>query len=217
MKTLKNFKKLIAFLFLMLLSYSIYSEITDEKLQQGVNEKSLKVKLKIFSKIINSAETKKTKKFLALYNRGVVYYNQNDYKNSLHDFLTALKLRPEDPDTIKNIGIIFLETKRYANALDKFSKLIDINSSASEPYFLRGNVFLTWQKHEKAIKDYSQAIKLNSEYVNALINRGWANISLKKFGKALEDFERVLNINPEEESAVKGKEKILELLDSIQE
>lgn len=214
MKTHENFKKLIAFLLLLISTNSI-SESINEKLIQGVNEKSMKVKIKIFTQLIDSAETKTSDKFLAYYNRGVAYFYQKVYKNALGDFSSALNIRPEDPDCLKNIGLIFLETKRYANALSKFNKLIDMNSSASEPYFLRGNVFQTWQKHEKAIKDYTKSIEIDSKNIPALVNRGWAYISINKFGKALEDFERVLQFDLEEESAIKGREKILELLDSI--
>jgi tetratricopeptide (TPR) repeat protein len=64
---------------------------------------------------------------------GVHYLRQERYEDALDEFLKALKLIPDDPDTIYNIALIY---RYYLLDYDKaklyFKKYLEVNPNAPD-------------------------------------------------------------------------------------
>jgi tetratricopeptide (TPR) repeat protein len=194
-------KKISLFLiFLMtvltVLSYS-QAELNSEDIagfmESGIEayrEGKLEEALRSFSRIIESetayAEANAAR---AHYNRGNVYYDQEQYSAAIEDFSRAIELEPDLSSAYFNRGNAYFIQEEYKNAFNDFDMALSIVQSADA----QGSEGQTGSRQQRpaALKD---ALPSPTEILN---NRAAANHQLGEEEAAEKDLRQAISIKPQ--------------------
>tara|TARA_Y100001978_G_scaffold5700_1_gene4738 strand:+ start:342 stop:2030 length:1689 start_codon:yes stop_codon:yes gene_type:complete len=129
---------------------------------------------------------------------GIAYLYLNNHQNAILNFDKALKVNPNDVNTIANRGYSKSQIKDFLGALNDFNQVIEIDPLNSGILANRGDLKLKLKYFDEAIVDYTSAIKLNPNYSYAYVSRGDAKKKLGNNSGAIEDYTRALKINKKE-------------------
>ncbi|HEY9702908.1 MAG TPA: tetratricopeptide repeat protein, partial [Allocoleopsis sp.] len=96
------------------------------------------------------------------YHLGLVYMQQNKYKEAKQGFLQAINLTPAYPEAHYNLGIILLNQNDLNGALASFRKATEYNPNYANAYYGAGIVFLRQGKYEegKQVLQYAKELYL---------------------------------------------------------
>jgi tetratricopeptide (TPR) repeat protein len=103
----------------------------------------------------------------AYYNRGNLYYRENNYDKALDDY---------------SVTIIF-----YENALSPDSDVLE------NAYYNRGLCYYNKELYSEAIDDYEKTIELNPGYIWAYYAKGFAHYMSYEDTEALVEYQKVLD------------------------
>lgn len=123
--------------------------------------------------ITESIKLKST--YVNYYLRGVAYYIQEDYANSLKDLSGSIRLIPREGSRDW-----FYENDNNLT----IAKYEDV-------YFYRALVYRALKKNTEAMEDLNAAIKINDSCIKALYERGLLNYDLGNFHSAINDLIEV--------------------------
>ena len=148
---------------------------------------------------------------------GVInYYTSNEYDRTIADYTKALKINPDDYETLKLRGNAYYDKGDFDRAIKDYSEALRIKPDYYNALYNRGNAYnkkghndrefvdrilRIFNKgyydynYDQAIKDYTAAIKIKPDDYDALYNRGGAYYNKDKYDQAIEDWEAVLKID----------------------
>lgn len=105
---------------------------------------------------------------IAFNNRGVAFGELGDFDRAIRDYSEALRLRPEDKTSIKNLRIAHVRRGGAAagrgdmdRALAEYSQAIQIDPEHPLGYLRRGQLLLTRGNTEGALSDLAAAERLD--------------------------------------------------------
>jgi tetratricopeptide (TPR) repeat protein len=93
------------------------------------------------------------------------------YQSAIELYDKALKIDPNNTDTISNKGIAFVILQDYAQASLLFDKALALDPNHVASLFYKGIVLDKSGKHGDAVKYYRTASELDPNYTGDLINR----------------------------------------------
>ncbi|BAZ02770.1 tetratricopeptide repeat protein [Tolypothrix tenuis PCC 7101] len=128
-------------------------------------------------------------------NRGVLYYEQNQWELALTDYTKAIQINPQDALTYNNRGNLYSALNQWKLAFDDYAKAIQMNPQYADAYYNRGILYKNQEQWELALADYTQAIRINSQFAQAYNNRGVLYSELKQWELALADYTQAIRIN----------------------
>jgi tetratricopeptide (TPR) repeat protein/S1-C subfamily serine protease len=128
-------------------------------------------------------------------NRGLLYYDQQEYELALADYNKAIELNPNHANAYNNRGGVYQDQQKYELALADYSKAIELNRNDAMAYYNRGVVYYDQQKYELALADYNKAIELNPNDASAYTNRGNLYYDQQKYELALADYNKAIKLN----------------------
>ena len=127
-----------------------------------------------FSRGIQSGELDLAALTLALNNRGVAYNELGDFNAAITDYGHALKLRPGDATTLKNLRIAYIG---------------------------RGAAAVNLGENDDALADYTKAIELDPKHPLALLRRGQLQLNRGNVQAAVADLEAARTLDPNDPDA----------------
>ncbi|HEY5122238.1 MAG TPA: tetratricopeptide repeat protein [Ignavibacteria bacterium] len=159
--------------------------------------------IEYYTKAIN-----KNKSFWQAYvNRGITYFDLKDYDNSLTDYNTVLKLKPDIKKEWKDVFWLYYEIGRtnymkgdFQSAIINYTTSIETakeNSIICYLYLFRGYCYQENRNYEKAIEDFSKAIEYNPNIDNIFqiyYKRGDCYYKYKNYQLALMDFSKSIEL-----------------------
>lgn len=132
----------------------------------------------------------------AYYNRGIAYFNQNNFEAAIGDYDQSVALDATSPESFNNRGV----ARRFKGDLDgaiaDYSAAIHLNPQYAEAYDNRGIALKTKGDLVKALADYDELLRLRPNAI-AYYNRGAAWVAQQDWDKALADFEAGIQLTPE--------------------
>ncbi|KAI9204150.1 uncharacterized protein BJ171DRAFT_394502, partial [Polychytrium aggregatum] len=122
-------------------------------------------------------------KYHAFNIRGTFSFLKGDVNAAFADFEEAIKLNPNDIDSLIKRASIFMERGDIASTLQELDSAEKINSQESDLYYHRGQVRFLTEQFAPAVEDYKKSIALDSNFVYAHIQLG---VTLYKMGSVME-------------------------------
>jgi tetratricopeptide (TPR) repeat protein len=115
----------------------------------------------------------------------------------LASYETALAIRPNHAEALRNRGTVLRDVNRRADALASYVKALAIEPD--HPVALNGHglVLAEMGRFEEALTSYDRAIALRPDYVEALSNRGLALQGLNRLDEALTNYDRAIALKPD--------------------
>jgi len=125
------------------------------------------------SKSEEEAEPKTADEF---YNRGIDYFDIEDYNNALNDFSKALRMNPKLMEARYERGCAYIELENWNKAMLDLSVYLEsiANERSFKAYERRGYAYLRMGEFQKAIDDCNKALNLNPGYMKAITTKGKA-------------------------------------------
>ena len=120
-------------------------------------------------------------------NRGLVYYQADQYDKALSDMSRTIQLSDNYTDAHYNRGVVYFSLKRYDEAIADYTIALQQNPKFAKAYNNRGNVYHLTGKYTEAVADYNEAIKYNPKFGKAYCDRAGTYFTAQKFQRALED------------------------------
>lgn len=141
----------------------------------------------------------------ALYVRGMVKYDSQNFEDALPDFERAAKLEPGDAANHERLGWTYFELKMFENSLVEFDAALKIDPSFEHAYYGRGLYWMSVQKPLKAIDDFSKAYQIDSTFPDYAVDLALAYATKGDWTAAVATQKKVLAIAAEEDQPAQQK------------
>ena len=124
-------------------------------------------------------------------NRGLLYYQLNNYSNALKDLSLAAQYEPDDLNIQHMIGVCLRKLDKFNEAVEVLSNIYAISGNFHDALISRGNTFVdfgTEEAFEKAQRDYEMVLSRDPSNLDAHINLAYLFQMTGKFKRAWEQF-----------------------------
>ncbi|PBQ32530.1 hypothetical protein CNR22_12355 [Sphingobacteriaceae bacterium] len=120
------------------------------------------------------------------YLNALIYFNQEDYGNSIDEFTVLIMQNPQHMKARYNRSIAHGLLDNYLSAIDDLSACITVDSSFAMGYYSRAYWYEFSGNYEEAKKDYEQSIKLDPKNYDAYFGLAYIYQNQKERTKACE-------------------------------
>ena len=130
------------------------------------------------------------------YNKGMEYYNANDFDSAIIEFTNAINIFPEYYDAYRERGNSYDNKGDAVKALDNYL----LAGKYNEKYLLFA---YGYESATESVQDYDEAIIVLSQCIELEINvfiaycmRGNSHAGNENYEKAIKDYDEAIKINP---------------------
>jgi len=196
-------KHLLIVLFCTLFAVQGFSQSVDElksQAKKALDAKKYEKAESLYTKVINKGETSGN----IYWNRGVCYYNLDKLQLAINDYLRAIPLYSDNPESQsklnKYIADNYKTLKEYNQSIVYYNKAIALNKdNRFDCYWSRGICFAVQEEYAQAIESYKEAllgftdkpVDKSSLYKNIAVNYK----SLKEAEKSVEFYDKAIALN----------------------
>ncbi|MBN1898840.1 MAG: tetratricopeptide repeat protein [Spirochaetes bacterium] len=92
------------------------------------------------------------KNYSPYYVKGLCYKKLDDNDNALRSFLSAARIKDDDPLILIEIANLYFDNKNYTLSYDHYERAQKIDEKLIEPYLGMGNIELALKEYEKALE-----------------------------------------------------------------
>jgi len=130
------------------------------------------------------------------FDKGMILFSQNDYRNAAPYFKQALKDSPDNAEAWLHLGICYSK-EGLTDAVDAFKKVLTINPQSAEAYMHMGITYYTLNQPLEAIKALKESLALRPDYNEAMMHLGIAYSINKNNEAAVKALERSIDLFPD--------------------
>lgn len=117
--------------------------------------------------------------------------------NAIEYLEEAMKLDPEDSNTLKRLIRIQIDAKLWTDAKRNLIRVEDI-SEDTEMLMNLGLVDQNLDQYKEAAENFHRLIELNPENARAFFELGRSYLNLSEFEKSMDNFEQAISLNSNE-------------------
>lgn len=128
----------------------------------------------------------------ALFNEGIMLYNQEKYTDAISKFERAISFKNTDAETYFYIGLSYKRLEVLKESIHYFSKAIEQDSSHRDAHGYRAYAYVDAEKYELALADFDAVIELDSVNLCLYLSRGLVKAELENYNDAIIDYEYLL-------------------------
>ncbi len=139
--------------------------------------------------------------WVAQYNLGTIYMNQNRFEESLEHLQRAVELYPLSHSAYNNRAKVYIHLGDYEKAIADYTQILRTNLKDPVVYNNRGTAYFNMGKFWLALADYDVAIHLDPQYAQAYTNRGNVYMELQQYVQAFDDYTLALQNDPKSHQA----------------
>ena len=151
------------------------------------------------------------------YNSGLIYSLQSKHQLALESYDLALKIQPNDVETLINKSSTCNDIKNYVLALESLEYAIQIRADIPEAWSNKGIALNNLNLYQESIAAYNEALKLNPNYHEAWSNKSVPLSKLKRFLEASKACDKALSLKPDYAEAYYNKGNALNELKHFDE
>lgn len=141
--------------------------------------------------IENSAHTK------ALYNRGIAYYQMENFEAAKQDFENLVALLPNDMESRQNLATIEFMTGHFLDALNHYNVIIQ-QQPTGEIYAQRALVKTYLQMYPEALSDLQIAIQYAPDDPLNFVHQGDVYTEMAEYEQAIYAYSQAINLRVED-------------------
>jgi protein O-GlcNAc transferase len=127
---------------------------------------------------------------------GAVFSVTGRFEESLAPMRQALRLKPHDAETFKNLAISLLKLKRSAEAEEACRLALRLAPDYAQAHLNLGNALIELARTAEAEMSYREAIRLKPDYAEAYSNLGCALKFMGRLTEAEAYFRQAIGLNP---------------------
>lgn len=131
--------------------------------------------------------------------RGMLYYFQEHYAETIHDFQKVIELNPDNAKGYTMLGMAYLKKKDYESAVSNLTRAIELKPELAKPYGYRAEAYRLKGMLDLAVKDANKVIKISANkriMGRAYSTRAKAFRDLGNVERADADLKKAVNLDP---------------------
>ncbi|MBW1607627.1 MAG: tetratricopeptide repeat protein [Deltaproteobacteria bacterium] len=131
--------------------------------------------------------------------RGMLYYFQEHYTETIRNFLKVTKLNPDNANGYAMLGVAYFKKNDYDSALSNLTRAIELKPELAEPYGYRAETYRLKAMLNLAVQDATRAIEIggNKRTIGkAYSTRAKAYRELGENERAEVDLKKAVNLDP---------------------
>jgi len=130
------------------------------------------------------------------------YERQQNYDAAERIYQAALKLAPEDPETVKRLGVLYQTEFKFQDSLAFFKKVLGTDPRYPEVNFFEGMSYFGLNDFLNAIESFERELRLPRPHPRC---RYYLSLALQSAGRtdeAIAELHRALKANPKDADAL---------------
>src|SRR5262249_28711861 len=131
---------------------------------------------------------------LAILNRGVTYGKMGKLREASLDLETALRLRPNDLDTVFRLGNLRYLMNDFPGALEDYNRVLSMDDHYPRIFSKKGGSEAMLGDAQAAIRDAGEALRVDPKDEEAYNSRGLAKRASGELAAAAADFDEAIKI-----------------------
>ena len=136
------------------------------------------------------------KNFVAHDNLGFYLFSRGDQAGALDHYREALRIRPNDPNTLNNLGSLFLARKQYAEAIRCYETALQAKPDFADAHLNLGAALFESGQPQEALPHYTAALRLAPDSAQAHNNLANLLVAQGKTDDAIARYRQALDLNP---------------------
>ena len=131
--------------------------------------------------------------------RGMLYYFQEHYTETIRDFQKVTKFNPDSANGYAMLGVAYFKKNDYDSALSNLTRAIELKPDLAEPYGYRAETYRLKAMLNLAVQDATRAIDIggNKRTIGkAYSTRAKAYRELGEDERAEVDLKKAVNLDP---------------------
>ncbi|MFA4830050.1 MAG: tetratricopeptide repeat protein, partial [Thermodesulfovibrionales bacterium] len=130
-------------------------------------------------------------------NLGVALVEQGKLDEAIQEYLTALKLKPNDAMVLCNIGNVYARKGQLDKAIQEYLTAIRLKPDYQESYHNLGLVYFMQGRLTDSIQEYTIALRLKPDAAKTHSNIADVYIKLGEIDKGIEHYQTALRLRPD--------------------
>ena len=126
---------------------------------------------------------------------GNALYNGHHYREAIHAYEEAIRLRPNFTEAYVNKGTALRGLGSNEEALRAFEESIHLQPDDADAHYNKGNVLRNLQRNAEAVQAYDEALRLKPDFVQAYINKGNALATLGQYERAVKTYREAIQLS----------------------
>jgi tetratricopeptide (TPR) repeat protein len=127
---------------------------------------------------------------------GRAFQLAGDQAQAMKYYQEALRIEPDNPDTLANMGRLLREQKHPDEALPLLRRAVDLNPGQVWSRNSLGNTLADLHRYDQAIEQFDRAVSIDPDLPPIWINYGIALEKMDRWNDAADKFRRALKIEP---------------------
>ena len=127
------------------------------------------------------------------YKLGILYYNNEQYKESMSYLREYALNNLNDYETLKILAEVFFNEGRYFEAIDIYNILLQEDSNNENFYYKIAESYYKIEEYQEALYFYKQVLIFNDENSNVLLNIGIIHNKMSQYLEAEHNIELAIN------------------------
>ena len=186
----------IAISYLLFASYTVWGQDAMHFLNLGINSSMAYNKIHFFTKALELNPGLS----VAYEKRGMLYYFQGKYTETIQDFQRVIELQPLESEGYVILGTAYMKNENYDEAITALTYAVELDPNLAGAYGYRAEAYRLKGMVEEAIKDSTKAIEFGTSQRiigKAYTTRSKAYRELGQNELADEDLKKSLKLDTE--------------------
>ncbi|MEC4803729.1 MAG: tetratricopeptide repeat protein [Jaaginema sp. PMC 1079.18] len=137
----------------------------------------------------------------AWFNRGVQFYEAEDYEQAIRYWDKAIALKSDYYQAWSNRGLALKNLGAWTEALENYEKALEINSSYTKAWYNRGIALDVLRRYDDAITSFDRVLAQDGDDFRAWFHRGNTLQQCQRYEEAIASYDEALNRQGELERA----------------
>ncbi len=128
---------------------------------------------------------------------GMCNFSLANYSAALKDFMSAIKMEPDNLDAQTWLAMTHEELEEYNMAFLIYDHIIEQDPAYLNAYINKGTLEMSIDKYQEATGTFSQVIKINPDFYKAYFGIALCFDKLGKYRDAKRYYTKFINIKPQ--------------------
>jgi tetratricopeptide (TPR) repeat protein len=147
----------------------------------------------------------------AFHNLALLKQESGNLEGAAADYQTALRLAPENPDTLNNLGNVLVALKRPDEAVPLFQTVLTARPDDARTHYNLGIAFEDQIQWKDAAAEYQRAITLDPRNAQYHHNLGVLMAKQSRWADAETSLLRCLELNPQHPTAQRNLDRVRQM------